>query len=109
MSELLPCPWCGETPRSTNTNAGWDVVCGNTDCPVEPEAVAFSQAAAEAAWNTRTPPATPGSKPTGEDYAKAIATIENSLTHTTHSYWEAAKYILRTAEAIARQRAGGGE
>lgn len=62
------------------------------------------------AWlaaNIPAPPASPASKPTGEDYEKAIATIENSLTHTTHSYWEAAKYILRTAEAIARQRAGG--
>lgn len=60
MTELKPCPFCGEKP--THVSHTWDslgndifwVYCGNLGCKVNPECDAkYSEEAAAEAWNTR--------------------------------------------------------
>ena len=53
VAVLLPCPWCRSKPTSKETPCGWDVTCENEECPATISALAFSQGAAEYAWNNR--------------------------------------------------------
>ena len=60
VGELLPCPWCGQTPQRDGIGrdgeyAEW-VACAQIDCPVQPQTIPFPWAdEAIAAWNTRRP------------------------------------------------------
>ena len=63
MSELKPCPFCGEEPNVFSFNDGRFIVeCSNSDCDVYPyTSIHHDKADAIAAWNQR---ATVYTKPT---------------------------------------------
>ena len=54
-NELLPCPFCGQRPKSGDSSYGyWSVFChdGNL-CDVAPSSEGATEDEARAAWNTR--------------------------------------------------------
>ena len=61
MSNLKPCPWCGEIPEIETVNYGdrsrqdkYYVVCSNDDCPCQPQTYAHAnKAVVVKAWNKR--------------------------------------------------------
>lgn len=53
MSELKPCPFCGEKPDIVYCGPGVYVSCCNDDCPCTCEAWGENEDRAEEAWNTR--------------------------------------------------------
>lgn len=57
MSELLPCPFCGQVPEVLPLhNHGFFVECENDACPTKPETRGFdTEEQAAVAWNDRQP------------------------------------------------------
>lgn len=65
MSDLLPCPFCGEAPILDHATLVRDtyhwVRCGNQQCSVIPSGMqCLREASAIEAWNTRAPIQTKG-------------------------------------------------
>lgn len=59
MFELLPCPFCGETPEVfPSQNRGFYITCENLACVINPETrrVCDTTELAMAEWNTRPAP-----------------------------------------------------
>ena len=90
MSELKPCPFCGEGAETSlrhKSAAGelWTIVhSGNWNCPVRWDKGFYTEAEAIAAWNTRTPAA---SVEAGEVWKAAY---EAGLAAVTLPKWDEA-------------------
>lgn len=56
FNQLLPCPFCGETPKIYNTIGGWyRIVCWDiTKCPLRPFADSEDKEELIRIWNKRT-------------------------------------------------------
>ena len=50
---LLPCPFCGEEPKTVSGRDSLSIFCCNAMCAVQPETGAIRDEKAIAAWNTR--------------------------------------------------------
>jgi hypothetical protein len=71
---LLPCPFCGGTPRMERDEEGWCGVRCNCGALV---GVRLSTSGAVAAWNRRALSAAPAPEPQGElDYAKYVVVAD---------------------------------
>lgn len=54
MSELKPCPFCGEIPSLVKWGNEWDVECLSVVCAIVPETGLYlTQEEAIEAWNRR--------------------------------------------------------
>jgi Lar family restriction alleviation protein len=119
MSELRkPCPFCGSYDISDGEVLGaltGGVLYKQSECSAcgatGPRAMLdagekdYGDVKATAAWNRRSAPASPASKPTGEDYEKAIAELRQECDATSTYAWTLCQVVIR-ASAFARQRGG---
>jgi hypothetical protein len=129
--ELLPCPWCGNTPdyktlmhcqswndcgitRGAHTDREAEVIeCVNTKCPVRPKLTRVQSDDAVQIWNTRVPPAPAPSDvvPIGdlETAAKDFARMWRETQERERELREALAWAVKRIERFAPHRASEGD
>lgn len=59
MTDLLPCPFCGQTPNIGPFASAITIHCANDDCDVGVETSATTETVAVEQWNKRKPASCP--------------------------------------------------